>query len=87
MQKLEIGGIYKHYKGTKVKVLGEAFDSESLELVVIYIHLEDGVIWVRPKKMFLETITVNGHAKGRASKKVKRFQKIKQIILIKPRRK
>ena len=80
MQKLEIGAIYKHYKGTKVKVLGLALHSETLEPMIIYMHLEDGVVWVRPKKMFLETVIVNG-------KKVKRFQKITQKILIKPRKK
>ncbi|MCM2339273.1 MAG: DUF1653 domain-containing protein [Burkholderiales bacterium] len=80
MKKLEIGAIYKHYKGTKVKILGEAFDSESLEPVVIYIHLEDGATWVRSKKMFLESIKVEG-------KKVERFKKINQKILIKPRKK
>ena len=80
MQKIEIGGVYKHYKGTKVKVIGEAFHSETLEPMVIYIHLEDGATWTRPKKMFLETTTVNG-------KKVKRFQKINQKVLIKPRKK
>ena len=77
MKKLEIGAIYKHYKGTKVKVLGEAMHSETLDPMVIYMHLEDGSTWVRPKKMFLENIVING-------KKIKRFQKLKQVILIKP---
>jgi hypothetical protein len=79
MRKLEIGGIYKHYKGTKVKVLAEGFDSENLEPVVIYMHLEDGVIWVRPKKMFLENVLVKG-------KKIARFKKIESIIKIKPKK-
>jgi hypothetical protein len=60
MKKLEIGAIYKHYKGTKVKVLGECLHSETQEPMVIYIHLEDGVTWVRPKEMFLENVIVNG---------------------------
>ena len=77
MKKLEIGAVYRHYKGTKVKVLTEAIHSETREPLVVYLHLEDGVIWARPKKMFLETITVKG-------KKVERFKKIKQKILIKP---
>ena len=80
MKKVEIGGIYRHYKGTKAKVIAEALNSETLDPMVIYIHLEDGVVWARPKKMFLETITVNG-------KKVQRFKKINQKILIKPRKK
>lgn len=77
MKKLEIWAIYEHYKGTKVKVLGECFHSETQEPMVIYMHLEDGVTWVRPKKMFLEGIIKNG-------KKVERFKKINQKILIKP---
>jgi hypothetical protein len=77
MKALEIGEIYKHYKGTKVKVLGEATHSETLESLVIYIHLEDGAVWVRPKEMFLENLIYEG-------KEVERFAKIKQKILIKP---
>jgi hypothetical protein len=48
--------------------------------MVVYMHLEDGMVWVRPQKMFLKTITIKG-------KKVERFQKIKQKVLIKPRKK
>lgn len=77
MKSLEIGGIYKHYKGTKVKVLGEATHSETLESLVVYIHLEDGMVWVRPKEMFLGKLNYNG-------KEVERFVKIKQKVLIKP---
>jgi len=77
MKKLEIGAIYKHYKGTKVKVLGECFHSETREPMVIYIHLEDGIIWVRPKEMFLENVTIDG-------REVERFQMIEQEVLIKP---
>jgi hypothetical protein len=77
MQKLEIGAIYKHYKGTKVKVLVIALHSETLEPMVIYMHLEDGATWARPKKMFLETTTVDG-------KKVKRFQKITHLPAVLP---
>ncbi|MFA6393007.1 MAG: DUF1653 domain-containing protein [Candidatus Paceibacterota bacterium] len=77
MKKLEIGAIYKHYKGTKVKVVGEAIHSETMEPMVIYIHLEDGIIWARPKEMFLENVMVDG-------KEVERFEKVDGEILIKP---
>jgi hypothetical protein len=80
MKKLEIGAVYRHYKGTKAKVIGEAINSETLEPMVIYVHLEDGVIWTRPKKMFLEIVKIG-------NKKTPRFQKINQKILIKPRKK
>lgn len=77
MKKLKIGGVYKHYKGTKVKVLGEAIHSETMESLVIYIHLEDGGIWARPKEMFLEKLIYEG-------KEVERFIYIKQKLLVKP---
>ncbi len=80
MNNLKIGAIYKHYKGTKAKVLWEGFHSETLEPLVFYMHLEDGVVWARPKKMFLEKVKVG-------NKKVNRFQKINQKILIKPSKK
>ena len=70
--------MYRHYKGTKVKVLFEAIQSETKEHLVIYMHLEDGVIWARPKHMFLENIILDG-------KEIERFEKIEQEILIKPR--
>lgn len=77
MKNLEIGEIYKHYKGTKVKVLGECFHSETQEPMIIYIHLEDGSTWVRPREMFMENVIVNGV-------EMKRFEKINQESLIKP---
>jgi len=79
MKKLEIGAIYEHYKGAKVKVLGECFHSETQEPMVIYIHLEDGITWVRPKDMFLENVMKN-------SKKVERFKKIKTEIKVKSKK-
>jgi len=77
MKNLEIGGIYLHYKGTKVKVLCEAIHSEEQQHLVVYIHLEDGAIWARPKHMFLENIVIDG-------KEIERFKKIEQEILIRP---
>ena len=77
MKKLEIGGVYEHYKGTKAKVLAEGFHSETLEPMVVYIHLEDGATWVRPKEMFLGNVIIDGV-------EMERFKKIDQEILIKP---
>jgi len=76
MKSLEIGAIYKHYKGSKVRVLFEAIESETKEHLVIYMHLEDGVIWARPKHMFLENIVLDG-------KEIERFQKLEQESLFK----
>ena len=78
MKDLEIGVIYKHYKGTNVRVIEEAIHSETGEHLVIYVHLEDGVVWARPKHMFLENIIVD-------DKEIERFTKVDQD-LIKPSR-
>jgi len=65
-------GFYKHYKGKRYFVAGMAKNSETLEDMVIYSALYnspefgDNVTWVRPAKMFLEEVEVDG-------KKVPRF--------------
>ena len=70
MKKLEIGK-YKHFKGGEYEVIGIAKHSETLEDFVVYKALYGKHdLWIRPKKMFSEKVTVNG-------KKVNRFQKIK----------
>lgn len=76
MEKLQIGGIYRHFKGTKVLVVCEAVHSETKEEMVVYTHLEDNKNWVRPKKMFLERVEFNDPRHGGASKKVSRFEYI-----------
>jgi len=59
-------GKYKHYKGKYYQVVGFALHSETLEELVVYKALYDSKkfgknsLWVRPKKMFFETVTVNG---------------------------
>lgn len=53
-------GIYQHFKGGKYQVLGVVKHSETLEEMVLYKHLDDGALWVRPKTMFLETVEKQG---------------------------
>lgn len=66
-------GKYKHYKGSLVEVVGKAYHSETLEEMVVYKKIEAhsgypaGTLWVRPIKMFMENVTVNG-------KEVPRFE-------------
>lgn len=56
-------GIYQHYKGKKYEVIGEASHSETLEQLVVYRALYGACgLWVRPKAMFLEAVSVNGAA-------------------------
>ena len=69
-------GKYKHYKGKFYEVIGVARHSETLEELVVYRALYDdekfgkNALWVRPKKMFLEYVTVD-------DKKAPRFKYIK----------
>ncbi len=58
-------GIYEHYKGIQVRVLGVARHSETLEEMVMYQHLEDGNFWVRPVVMFYDDVEYNGERKPR----------------------
>ena len=58
-------GKWKHFKGGVYDVLGVAKHSETMEEFVVYEH--DGVMWIRPKAMFLETIERDG-------KKMPRFE-------------
>lgn len=53
-------GLYKHFKGKMYEVIGIAQHSESLEEYVVYKHLDDGSLWIRPSSMFSETITRDG---------------------------
>ena len=56
MDHVEIGKNYRHFKGTYHQVLNVALDSETQERMVVYNHKDDGQVWVRPEKDFLEEI-------------------------------
>lgn len=63
-------GKYEHYKGKQYEVIGTAKHSETLEEMVVYRALYgEGGTWVRPLKMFLEEVEVDG-------KKMPRFKYI-----------
>ena len=63
-----IGREFRHFKGNRYRLEGFAKDSETLEEMVVYRALYgDGELWVRPAKMFFETIE-------RDRQKVKRFE-------------
>lgn len=66
-----IGREFLHFKGNRYCLEGFATDSETLEQMVIYRPLySEGGLWVRPSKMFFETIEWDG-------KKMKRFELVK----------
>ena len=59
-------GKYRHFKGMIVEVIGIALHSETLEEMAVYNHPDPvkgkdaNTMWVRPKSMFLGTVTVDG---------------------------
>lgn len=57
--KVEVGKVYRHFKGNYYFVEDVALDSETQERMVIYKPLyerQDSKVWVRREKMFLEEI-------------------------------
>lgn len=65
------GTLVEHYKKKKYRIHSIAIHSESLDELVIYEALYEnklGQIWARPKKMFLETVNINGEEVPRFSK-------------------
>ena len=63
-----IGREFRHFKGNHYRLEGFAKDSETLEKMAVYRALYgDGGLWVRPAKMFFETVERDG-------KHIKRFE-------------
>ena len=59
-------GRYRHYKGGEYQVLGSARHSETLEPLVLYRALYGSQgLWVRPARMWSETVTVQGQTRLR----------------------
>ena len=57
MQTIQIGRIYRHFKGDYYLVEAVAKDSETNTDMVIYRKLYgDGELWVRPLSMFLSKV-------------------------------
>ena len=71
-----IGCEFRHFKGGRYRLEGFAKDSETLEEMVVYRALYgDGGLWVRPAKMFFETIERDG-------KTMKRFELVEESRII-----
>ena len=79
-------GKYKHYKGDTMEVIGEALHSETLEKFVVYKHItgknaKEKHYWVRPLKMFMEDVKVDGNPvkpNGHGARKMPRFKYLKK---------
>lgn len=53
---ISIGKLYRHYKGNVYEVVNIAKHSETLETMVVYRSVKTGEVWVRPYKMWNETV-------------------------------
>ncbi|MDA7747103.1 DUF1653 domain-containing protein [Psychromonas sp.] len=59
-------GKYQHYKGNFYRVEGVATHSETEEKMVVYRPLYgEGALWVRPLKMFIEQVVIDGISQPR----------------------
>ena len=65
-----VGRTFRHFKGNLYRLEGFAKDSETLEVMVVYraLYGERG-LWVRPAKMFFETVERDGRT-------LKRFEPV-----------
>lgn len=79
-RKIEIGKIYKHFKGHTYKVIAIAYDSENyqeenpdLSRMIVYQNIENGECWVRPYDMFNSPVDKEKYP---AVKQEYRFQEI-----------
>ena len=67
-----VGREFQHFKGNRYRLEGFAKDSETLEEIVVYRALYGAHgLWVRPAKMFFETIERDG-------KTMKRFELVEE---------
>ena len=61
-----VGRRFRHFKGNLYRLEGFAKDSETLEEMVVYRALYGACgLWVRPAKMFFETVERNGRTMKR----------------------
>ena len=78
---------FRHYKNKPYRFLGIVRHSETLEEMALYETLyanEHGKLWVRPKEMFFENVTIAGVTQPRFRPiefKFKNFSHISEFIL------
>lgn len=63
MEEIQIGKVYRHFKGNYYFVENIAYDSETTERIVVYKPLYERAdkrqLLVRPEKMFLSEIPID----------------------------
>ncbi len=60
--KIEVGQKYMHFKGHIVEVMAIGTNTETMEEMVVYRHLEQNKIWIRPLSMFEDTEDISSRA-------------------------
>ena len=57
LREINVGGLYRHFKGGMYRVTGFARHTESMEMLVIYEDVEYcGKNWARPIEMFCDMV-------------------------------
>ena len=59
MQEITVGKTYKHYKGNVYRIIALGKHSETCEDMIVYQSVEKGDVWIRPRKMWNETVDNN----------------------------
>ncbi len=80
MNQVQIGKVYRYFKGNYYFVENIALDSETQERIVVYkalYHRNDSQIWVRKESMFLEEI--DKKRKDNITGQKYRFELVKEI--------
>lgn len=73
---------YKHYKNKPYRLIGTVRHSETLEEMALYETLyenNNGRLWVRPKEMFFENVTIDGVSRPRFEKINFKFETLSSI--------
>ena len=70
---VEVGAIYRHFKGHLYKVICLCKDTENLKDMVVYKNIETKECWVRNKEMFMSKVDKNKYPNV---KQEYRFEKI-----------
>ena len=57
MRAVEVGAVYRHFKGHIVKVIAVARDAEDIDnYFVIYVHVDHKTVWSRPYDVFTSEV-------------------------------
>lgn len=54
-------GFYRHFKGGRYRVIGNAKHSETEEAMVVYQSLDHGTLWVRPQSVWDDPVNRDGY--------------------------